>query len=83
MLPYVNEFETENAKKFNNNKKGILQGKTGLNERETIRRERGLINSYVKFPCKASVITDRMGKVPKTLAKAIYIEYDRVLELFS
>lgn len=47
LLPLVNEYEAFNAKNYHSSKKGILEGKHGLTERDLIRRERGLINSYI------------------------------------
>ena len=82
-MPLVNEYEQYNAKKFNGAKKGILQGKHGLSERDLIRRERKLINSYIQMPCKASTIPTRLGKVPNALKRSIYIEYDNYLEHIS
>lgn len=46
LLPLVNEYEKGNSNS-KNPKKSILEGKHGLTERELIRRERGLINSYL------------------------------------
>lgn len=76
LLPYVNEYEKWNTQNYDGRKKGILEGKHGLAERELLRRERGLINSYLQIPCKAQIVSHSMGKIPNSLKNAIYIEYD-------
>ena len=69
--------------KHNGAKKSILEGKHGLSERELIMRERHLINSYFQIPCRATIIQDRLGKVPNTFKNSIYIEYDNFLPLLA
>lgn len=44
LIPFVKEYETDNARNHKGSKKSILEGKHGLTERELILRERSLIN---------------------------------------
>jgi len=63
--------------------KSIIEGKHGLSDRELFKRERGLINAYIKYPCRATLIEDAKGKAPSSLKSAIYIEYDNYLKLIA
>lgn len=60
-----------------------MEGKHGLSEKELIKRERGLINAFIQYPCRAALIPDPKGKAPNSLKSAIYIEYDNYLKLIS
>lgn len=68
---------------YGGTQKAIIEGKHGLSDRELNRRERGLINAYIKYPCRAFLIEDAKGKAPSSLKSAIYIEYDNYLKLIS
>lgn len=48
-----------------------------------MKRERGIINAFIQFPCRATLIDDTKGKVPTSLKSAIYMEYDNYLKLIS
>ena len=56
-----------------------MEGKHGLTKPQLIARERQLINSYIQMPCKVTFIPDRMGKVPSSIKKTIFVEYDNYL----
>jgi hypothetical protein len=83
LLKLVEEYEKQNKEKHGGKHKAIMEGKHGLSERELIKREKSLINSYIQFPCKAMPIADSKGKAPASLKSAIYIEYDNYLKLIS
>lgn len=82
-MPLVEQYEKENKELHGGSLKAILDGKQGLSDRELLRRERGLINAYIKYPCRATLIEDAKGKAPGSLKSAIYIEYDNYLQLIS
>ena len=83
LIPLVEAYEKQNKELHGGSQKSILQGKHGLSESELVRRERKIINAYIQYPCRASVIDGNKGKVPASLKSAIYIEYDNYLKLIS
>ena len=83
LIPWVEQYEKENKQRHNGSQKPILEGKHGLSEREILKRERGLINAYIQFPCRGYKIPDTKGKAPGSLKSAIFIEYDNFLQLIS
>ena len=60
-----------------------MEGRHGLSERDLIKRERGLINAHIQYPCRATMIPTPLGKAPSSLKSAIYIEFDNYLKLIS
>lgn len=82
-MPLVDEYEKQNKKQHNSSQKAIIEGKHGLSDRELFKRERGLINAYINYPCRAALINDAKGKAPSSLKSAIYIEYDNYLKLIA
>ena len=82
-MPLVEQYEKQNKEVYGGTQKAIIEGKHGLSDRELNRRERGLINAYIKYPCRAFLIEDAKGKAPSSLKSAIYVEYDNYLKLIS
>ena len=82
-MPFIEMYEKQNKELHGGSQKAILEGKHGLTERELIKREKGLINAFIQYPCKASVISESKGKAPTSLKNAIFIEYDNYLQLIS
>lgn len=83
LMPLVDEYEKQNKEQHNGSHKAILEGKHGLTDRELLKRERGLINAFINYPCRAELITDAKGKAPSSLKQAIYMEYDNYLKLIA
>jgi hypothetical protein len=83
LMPFVDNYEQENAEKYDNRLKPVIKDKKEKDMKKLIKKEQRIIHSTIQLPCRVTYIDSRLGKIPSTHKNTIFMEYDRFLELLS